>query len=226
MRRRKLEELNLLDDFLFNKMVSHPEFGEEFSRALLRIILGKEVGKLEVVPQKIYYGSDTDKHGTRLDVYLDETEENMPENATIYDVEPEGEGKEENIKTLARRVRFYHSKIDTGSLKSGQDYRRLKNVVVIFIMPQDPLGANRMLYTIESKCKELPDLPYDDGAKTIFLYTKGTEGNPREELRELLTYMENSCGDNAKNDTLKRIHQMMELVKSDEEVSLEYMKIF
>ena len=93
-------------------------------------------------------------------------------------------------------------------------------------MPQDPLGANRMLYTIESKCKELPDLPYDDGAKTIFLYTKGTEGNPREELRELLTYMENSCGDNAKNDTLKRIHQMMERVKSDEEVSLEYMKIF
>ena len=45
MHRRKLEELNLIDDFLFNKMISHPEFGEEFSRELLRIILGKEIGK-------------------------------------------------------------------------------------------------------------------------------------------------------------------------------------
>ncbi len=225
MHRRKLEELNLLDDFLFNKMVGHPEFGEEFTRELLRIILGKEVGKLEVIPQKIYYGSDTDRHGARLDVYLEETEEPL-ENATIYDLEPEGEGKEEDLKSLARRVRFYHSKIDVGSLKSGQDYRTLKNVVVIFIMPKDPLGANRMFYTIENRCKELPELPYDDGAKTIFLYTKGTEGNPKEQLKDLLRYMENSCDGNVTNEALKKIHRMMKRVKSDEEVSLEYMKIY
>lgn len=225
MYRRKLEELNLLDDFLFYKMVSHPEFGEEFTRELLRIILGKEVGKLQVIPQKIYYGSNTDIHGARLDVYLEETEETL-ENATIYDLEPEGESKEEDLKSLARRVRFYHSKIDVGSLKSGQDYRKLKNVIVIFIMPKDPLGANRMFYTIENKCRELPELPYDDGAKTIFLYTKGTEGNPKEELKELLRYMENSCDCNVTNESLKKIHQMMKRVKSDEEVSLEYMKIY
>lgn len=225
MNRRKLEELNLLDDFLFNKMVSHPEFGEEFTRELLRIILGKEVGKLEVIPQKIYYGSNTDIHGARLDVYLEETEEAL-ENATIYDLEPEGESKEEDLKSLARRVRFYHSKIDVGSLKSGQDYRTLKNVVVIFIMPKDPLGANRMFYTIENKCKELPELPYDDGAKTIFLYTRGTEGKPKEQLKDLLTYMENSCDGNVTNESLKKIHKMMKRVKSDEEVSLEYMKIY
>jgi hypothetical protein len=83
-----------------------------------------------------------------------------------------------------------------------------------------------MWYTIETGCKELPNLPYDDGAKTIFLYTRGTEGNPREELKELLSYMENSCEENAKNDMLKKMHQMMRHVKSDEEVSIEYMKIF
>ncbi len=225
MNKRKLEELNLLDDFLFNKMVSHPEFGEEFARELLRIILGKEVGKLEVISQKIYYGSNTDRHGARLDVYLEETEE-LLENATIYDLEPEGESKEEDLKSLARRVRFYHSKIDVGSLKSGQDYRTLKNVIVIFIMPKDPLGANRMFYTIENKCRELPELPYDDGAKTIFLYTKGTEGNPKKELIELLRYMESSCDGNVTNESLKKIDRMMKRIKSDEEVSLEYMKIY
>lgn len=38
--------------------------------------------------------------------------------------------------------------------------------------------------------------------------------------------MEDSCEDNAKNDTLKRIHKMVNIVKQDEEVSLEYMKIY
>ena len=127
---------------------------------------------------------------------------------------------------MQRRNRFYHSKIDSASLKAGMDYEVLKDVVVIFIMTKDPLGANRMLYTIERRCKELPDWPYNDGAKTIFLYTKGTEGNPRDELKELLAYMENSCEENVKNDMLKKVHQMMGHVKSNEEVSIEYMKIF
>ena len=73
MHRKKLKELNLLDDFLFFKMLNYPEFGEEFSRALLKVIIGRDFGKLSVIPQKVYYGSDTDKHGARMDVYLEES---------------------------------------------------------------------------------------------------------------------------------------------------------
>ena len=224
MHRKKLEELNLIDDFLFNKMVSHPDFGEEFSRELLNVIFAKRFGKLKVVPQKIYYGSDTNKHGARLDVYLEEEtgQDESKGEATIFDVEPESVNKDEDLETLARRIRFYHSKIDAGSMKSGMDYRTLKDVIVIMIMTVDPLKADRMVYTIENKCKELPDLPYDDGAKTIFLYTRGIEGNPPKELQDFLAYMEDSCEENAKNDTLKRIHKMVNIVKQDEEVSLEY----
>jgi predicted transposase/invertase (TIGR01784 family) len=196
MQKRKLEELNLIDDFLLYHMVSHPEFGEEFTRDLLRIILGKEVGKLTIIPQKVYYGTDTDKHGARLDVYLEEDE---LENATIFDLEPESEEKDISLKSLPRRARFYHSKIDASSLQAGVDYHVLKNVIVIFIMPKDPFGENRMVYTFQKGCVELPELLYDDGAKTIFLYTKGTKGNIKEELKELLQYMEKSCEENAKN---------------------------
>ena len=225
MEKRTVEELNLLDDFLFYKMVMNPDFGEEFSRELLRIILGKEVGKLQVVPQKSYYGSDTETHGARLDVYMEEDEENGLENATVYDVEAESAERKESVKSLARRTRFYHSKIDVGNLKSGEDYTALKNVLVIFIMADDPFGGNRMVYTVANRCLELPELPYDDGARSLFLYTRGTEGNPRKELRELLEYMENSSLENVTNDSLKRIHQMTKVVKSSKEVSIEYMKV-
>ena len=64
--KKQLKDLNLLDDFLFGSVVTYPEIGESFSRELLKIIFQKEFGKLVVVPQKTYYGSDTDKQGARL----------------------------------------------------------------------------------------------------------------------------------------------------------------
>jgi len=44
MQKRKLKDLNLLDDFLFNSMVTYPGIGESFSRELLRIIFQKDFG--------------------------------------------------------------------------------------------------------------------------------------------------------------------------------------
>lgn len=223
MPRRKLEELNLLDDFLFGSMVTYPEIGEKFMRELLKVIFQRDFGKLKVIPQKVYYGSNTDKHGARLDVYLEEEE--ADEIATVYDVEPDKNDDLEDQKAVPFRVRFYHAKIDSNSLKSGESYHMLKKVIVIMIMPYDPFGRDRMIYTIRSKCEEEPDMPYDDGARTLFLYTKGKRGNPPEELRQLLHYMEDTKKENAQNESLRGIHKMVETVKHDREVSLEYMKI-
>lgn len=214
MVKRKLEDLNLLDDFLFGSMVTHPVVGEKFAREILKTIFGKDFGKLTVVPQKVYYGIDTDKHGARLDVYLEESPpENIGDAATVYDMEPDKNNDHNAIRALPRRVRFYHAVIDGNSLNSGESYKQLKDVFVILITPYDPLNGHRMVYTIRNMCQEMPSLPYEDGAQTIFLYTKGTEGDPPKELRELLYYMENTAEENAINDSLKRIHQMVILVK-------------
>ena len=227
MAKRKLEDLNLLDDFLFGSMVTHPEVGEKFVREILKTIFGKDFGKLTVVPQKIYYGVDTDKHGARLDVYLEESPpENTEDAATVYDMEPDKNDDNNAVRALPRRVRFYHAMIDGNSLNSGENYKQLKNVFVILITSYDPLNVHRMVYTIRNMCQEMPSLPYEDGAQTIFLYTKGTEGDPPKELRELLYYMENTTEENAINDSLKRIHKMVMLVKHDKEVTLSFMKIF
>ena len=125
-----------------------------------------------------------------------------------------------------RRVRFYHAKIDAGSLARGMEYSALRNVVVIFITTYDPFGLNRMVYTISNKCEEVPDMPYDDGAKTLFLYTKGTEGNPPEALKQLLHYMEDTCAENAVTPELRELHEMVTQVKCDKEVGLAYMKAY
>ena len=229
MAKKALQELNLLDNFLFGTMISHPLYGEKFSRELLKIITKKEFGKLRVIPQKIYYGSDPTKHGTRLDVYVEEDESTTivsAEERSVYDIEVEQDQRVSSIKMLPRRVRFYHAKIDAASLNSGERYGKLKSVIVIMVMPFDPFGQNRMVYTIRTMCEERPDMAYDDGARTMFLYTKGTEGNPPEELKALLNYMEHTDKENAVNEDLCIIQQMVEQVKTEQEVSIEYMKIY
>ena len=202
MQKRNLEELNLLDDFLMGSVLSYPGIGPEVCRRMVSIILNREIKQIRIIPQKVYFGADTDKHGIRLDVYAEEKADDLN---TVYDIEPDKDGRESLRLALPKRARFYHAKIDADSLASGEDYGKLKNVIVIFICPYDPFQLNRMVYTIKSCCVEEPGLVYEDGARTIFLYTKGIKGNPPAELQRLLQYLK---------------------VKHDREVSLEYMKIF
>lgn len=223
---QKLEDLDLLNDFMFFKTLENEQVGEEFGRTLLEIIFGRKFGKLKIIPQKVYYGADPQKHGVRLDVYLEEEIDNetLLEEAIIADIEPESEKKEKYKQQLPKRVRFYHAKIDANSLEAGADYTNLKKVIVIMIMPFDPFGYDQIIYTIQNTCLEVPELPYDDGAKTMFLYTRGKKGNVSQSLRELLCYMEDSKEENATNEDLKKIHYIVTRIKQNQEVSREFMK--
>ena len=71
---------------------------------------------------------------------------------------------------------------------------------------------------MKNKCVELPDMEYEDGASTLFFYTKGTEGIPSEAVAQLLHYMEDTTYENAVNEELREIHRMVETVKKDPEV--------
>lgn len=139
----------------------------------------------------------------------------------IYDVEPNNKYEKES---LPRRMRYYHGLIDTQLLASGIDYNRLQNVIIIIILPYDPFGKNRMVYTIRNQCVEDTTIPYDDGAKKIFLYTKGKEGNPSQELKDMLRYIESTTQKNITNQSIESIHRLVEKVKRNKEVGINYMK--
>lgn len=226
---RPLAELDLLDDFLFNALLAYPEYGRKFCRKFLKILFGREFKNLNIVTQKSYGGRDTGLHGARLDVYIeegDEVEIDSSNVSAIYDIEPDKNNKRKDIDFIAQRTRFYHAIIDSRSLKSGQSYDKLKKVFVIFICPYDPFGDDRMIYTIRNHCVENPELPYEDGARTIFLYTKGRKGRDNESLSQLLDYMENTTRENAVSEELEAIQEMVDVVKEDAEVTVAYMKGF
>lgn len=228
---RPLEELNLLDDFLFQEVLAQKGDGEEFCRILLSTILERPIRKVRIVPQKNVLGIDTNKHGIRMDAYIEDIsdEECMPGTNTadaevfpdVYDFEP---NKTFEKTTLPKRMRYYHGLIDTQLLSTGVKYSNLQNVVIIVILPYDPFGKNRMVYTIQNQCVEDSQVQYDDGAKKIFLYTKGTEGNPRQELKDMLKYLEMTNDENVTNQNIDTIHHFVNKVKHRKEVNTSYMK--
>lgn len=203
---RKLEELNL-------------------------IILGRTIRKVKVIPQKNILGIDTDKHGIRLDAYIEEVREECELEevklldaevaSDIYDIEPNNRYERQ---LLPKRMRYYHGLIDTQFLAVDMRYDKLPNVVIITILPYDPFEKGRMVYTIQNQCVEDGTISYQDGAKKIFLYTKGTEGNPSQELRDMLKYMEKTTEDNVTNQDIANIHKLVRKVKWDRKVGISYMK--
>ena len=228
-RRKTLEELNLLDDFLFNAMLTYPDTGEAFIRKLLETLFDRKFPHLKIHPQKTFIGLNTGLRGARLDVYIEEDgsvqihDEAIP---TVYDVEPDHNKDAAQIKAFPKRARFYHAAIDRVALKSGENFGKLKKVYVIFICDYDPFGCDRVLYTIKNKCLEEPELPYNDDTETWVLYTRGKKGNISKSLRPMLSYMENTNQSNAINEDLREIQLMVDQVKHDGEVSLQYMKSF
>lgn len=226
-RRKTLEELNLIDDFLFQEVLSL-EGGAEFARILLGTILGRHIRKVRVIPQKSIPGIDTDKHGIRLDAYIEDVSDELLANQVdaevipdIYDIEPDNTYEK---NTLPRRTRYYHGMMDTKLLASGASYDELPNVVIITILPYDPFGKKRMVYTIRSQCVEDPSIPYDDGAQKIFIYTKGTAESSSQDLMDMLKYIEETTASNVTNQDIASIHKLVTKAKRSKEVGINYMK--
>ncbi len=176
--KRKLEELNLMDDFLFFEAVSG-EKGEWFCRLLIRAICQRDVKDIQINPQNMIQGSDTMRHGIRMDLYVDES------GRCLYDFEPD---KYTDKKLLPKRNRYYRALLDGRLLEAGEEYDKLPDMWTIFILSRDPFGKNRMCYTIKNKIIEEPDTQYEDGAVSLFLYTKGAKGGSKQ-LTQLLNYI-------------------------------------
>ena len=217
MQRKRLEDMNLLDDFLFNAVMTFPGIGERFCRLLLQVVLGREIGRLRVVAQRVFGGRDEEFRGARLDVLAD---------PAVFDIEPDNNGDVVSLKDLPKRVRFYHAIIDSRCLKKGEGFEKLKRVFVIFVCSYDPFDRGRMVYTIRNMCEEVPEMEYDDGLRTVFLNTKGDGAGVPEELVALLRFLEDTREVNAVNDVLRELLEMVKVVKEDGKVTVAYMKSF
>ncbi len=73
--KKKLEELNVIDVFLMNRLASDASIGEEFCRLLLSTLQQRKTGKVAVMVQKVIPPFSPERKGIRMDVRVEEAAE-------------------------------------------------------------------------------------------------------------------------------------------------------
>ena len=220
---KPFEELDIMDDFLMNAAAGDREVGEEFCRTLLRGLLQRELGQVQISIQKVIFANAPNQRGIRLDIEVDELELCKKEIVVknIFNIEP-NKRKEVN---LAKHNRFYQAKIDSRNLKSGEtDFIKLPNLFVITITDYDPFGYDYMMYTVRNQCQEIPNLEYEDGLFFIYFNTTGTKGG-NSSIKSLLNFIQNSKINNVTDEITYRLHNCISKVKISPELREAYMRL-
>ena len=213
---KTLQELTLLDKFLFDEAMEDSETYE----ALLRIILGDE--ELNLLTQ-----SQTEKEfrtapwlrSIRVDVFA------MDENSTIYNTEMQKEKRDDLIK----RSRYYQALIDSSLLAPGEvDFNNIKNTTIIMITPFDMFGLGKYVYAFEYGCTDFPELKLEDGARRIFINTHGKNHEDVSSeflaLMKFIEYNENEETIIESSPNLDKIKARVSQVKASEEVGVKFMQ--
>lgn len=219
---KPFEELNLMDSFLFESATENPENAVTIAKVIIERATGRKIEKLVVHPQKDLKGININKHGIRMDVYTEEITETGDNTSVtcVYDIEPNNYSE----KDIPRRNRYYQSMIDSKLLPTGEPYKKLPDMFSIWILPNDPFGDHRMIYTVKNLVEENNQIVYNDGVTKIFLYTGGTVGGSKK-LKELLSFMENSTYDYAVDEDLSKLMNIVDAIKGDSEERRRYMGI-
>ena len=207
-KRKTIDELTLMDDYMFVQVMRNTEF----LKPLLECILGFKILNITLIEPQRSEKEGYDSKGIRLDLYVED------ENHVIYNVEVQTTNK----KNLSKRMRYYNSVLDVSVLAPGVNYKNLKNTYVIFICNFDPFERDRYIYTFENRCLEDTTLSFGDGTRKVVLNTNGKVGNIDEELLEIVRYLNDGLITGEYSQTLENA---VNEIKSDEERRLEYMNL-
>ena len=210
--KKSLQDLTLLDRFLFAEVMEDPKTFEN----ILSIILGEDIS-IKGRPQSEHESRTSPlKRQVRLDVWAED------ETDAVYNVE----AQKENTKNLPHRSRFYQALIDSKLLDPGEvDFSNMKDCYSIIIAPFDLFGRGLYQYTFQMTCAETGQ-PLEDGATRIFLNTHGKNSEDiSPELKELLYYMEHTTEEiSCSTSRLQQIKNHVNIVKSSEEIGVKYMQ--
>lgn len=215
---KPLQELNLIDSFLFGASTEKIQDAEFIAKLIIERATNQKVDKISVVSEKELTGIDVRHHGIRMDLYVEAYENQR--RAKVYDIEP----NKYNPAELPMRSRYSQSLTDVKLLNSGEAYETLPEYISIWILPYDPFGQNQMLYTVKNYIEEFPELVYNDGVKKLFLYVGGELGGT-EKLKSLLQYFSKSDTSNVSDADLEHLHSIVENAKHKQEVGKRYMTL-
>ena len=203
---KPLDDLTLMDDYMFGVVMSDPDN----LKPLIERILGIRIRTVEFIEAQKSEKEGYASRGVRLDLYV------VDDSGRIFNVEVQASSK----KNLPKRMRYYQSVIDVNVLSPGVNYCDLRRSAVIFICNYDPFGDGRCVYSFENRCVEDLILAFGDESLKVVANTKGEVEGVDGELAELIRYLD---GGEPTGDYTRQLEDAVARVKASEERRHEYM---
>ena len=214
---KKLQDLNLMDRFLFSELIENAEA----YKIILEIILEREINfKGEPIAENEKRKELLGKIA-RLDVCA------IGDDDRVYNAEVQ----KENENNMHKRMRYYGALMTSKLLPEGTiDYNRLSDLCMIVIAGFDMGGEGRYRYTVRRMYEGYPDKEVYDGEVIIYLNTKGKDlEGVSSELIAMLEYFEETTDDVALSSGYERIIRLNEIVssiKASDEIGVKYMNAY
>ena len=206
---KRLEELEIWDDFMFGAVMSN----KELCKHLLEIILQKKIKDIRYTELQKTIDLQYDAKSIRLDVYVEDDLD------SVYNIEIQTTDE----KNLPKRSRFYQGMIDLNILNKGESYNKLKKSYVIFICNYDPFGKGRCFYRFENVCVDDPSLKLEDDSVKIMINPYGNDTKQfGKGFAALMNFLKNGQISDTYTESLK--DEITE-VKVSEEWRRRYMKL-
>lgn len=151
----------ITNDFIFGNVMQE---GDNCLNLLQAILPELNLQRVRLNTQKDIHDHHQQR-GVRLDVFAEDSLHR------VYNIEMQVR----NRPGLGQRIRYYQSKIDMDSLRSGVDYQNIKPSYIIFLCPFDPCGADLRRYTFRLRCDEQPRIYTKDGRTGSFTEFEGQD---------------------------------------------------
>ena len=214
---KKLQDLNLMDRFLFSEVIE----SAEAYKIILEIILEREINfKGEPIAENEKRKELLGKIA-RLDVCA------IGDDDRVYNAEVQ----KENENNMHKRMRYYGALMTSKLLPEGTiDYNRLSDLCMIVIAGFDMGGEGKYRYTVRRMYEGYPDKEVYDGEVILYLNTKGKDtAGVSNELIAMLEYFEETTDDKALSSGYERIIRLNEIVssiKANDEIGVKYMNAY
>ncbi len=203
------EELTIVDNFMFTKVMSNPEICKTF----LEIVLDVKIKEISYPEDEKTITIASESKSVRLDVYVDDDQ------GTVYNVEMQSSMK----NNLPKRSRYYQAMIDLQLLDKGADYNELNKSYIIFICTFDLFGQGRHIYRFKNCCLECPDLVLEDDTTKIFINTKGIQDDISDEFREMIKVFN---GEDGQSEYAKKLMHNVDEIRLNKKWRREYMQLW
>ncbi len=215
-KRDDLSQIKITDNIMFTSVFSNLKIVKKF----LELLLNVNIKEIKVIQKEKAIDNVGHSRGVRFDVYLEN-------DTTIYDIEIQTS----NTYDLPKRIRYYHSKIDSDLLDKGKkSFKLLKVSYVIFICTFNPFNienVNECIYRFEKMCiVENKILKLNDKSYDIFINSKCNLNKVKNnDIKAFVELLNNGYHSETKSELTNMIENEMNRLKENEEWRNEYMTL-